>query len=86
MSTEVSIFKQQTDLAIGKRSSRLADELSKASSGATVWQGKRIQTNTNGSFKRLVNGEQLGDAVAGEINVIIIWTLPTVSRTFYEEE
>jgi len=86
MSTEVSIFKQQTDLAMGKRSSRLADELSKASSGASVWQGKRIQTNTNGSFKRLVNGEQIGDAVAGEINVIIIWTLPTVSRQFYAEE
>lgn len=44
---------------------------------------RRIQTNTNGTFKRIVNGEQIGKAVRGEINVIIINTLPKVSRVYY---
>ncbi len=47
---------------------------------------RRIQTNTNGTFKRLVNGEQIGDAVRGEINVIIVAALPKVSRVFYKEQ
>jgi hypothetical protein len=44
---------------------------------------RRIGTNTNGTFKRIVNGEQIGDAVRGEINVIIVDALPKVSRVFY---
>lgn len=44
---------------------------------------RRIQTNTNGTFKRIVNGEQIGKAVRGEINVIIVNTLPKVSRVYY---
>jgi hypothetical protein len=44
---------------------------------------RRIQTNTNGTFKRLVNGEQIGNAVRGEINVIIVGALNEVSRVYY---
>lgn len=47
---------------------------------------RRIQTNTNGTFRRLVNGEQTGTAVRGEIDVIIIAALPKVSRIFYAED
>jgi hypothetical protein len=43
----------------------------------------RIQTSTNGTFKRIVNGEQIGKAIRGEFNAIIIAMLPKVSRVFY---
>ena len=81
MSNEVSIFKQAgaVSTSVGRRElSELAKSL--ASSGTT---SRRIQTNTNGTFKRLINGEQIGDAVRGDINVIIVHALPKVSRTFY---
>lgn len=81
MSNEVSIFKQSgaVSTSVGRRElSELAKSLS--SSGGT---SRRIQTNTNGTFKRLINGEQIGDAVRGDINVIIVHALPKVSRTFY---
>jgi hypothetical protein len=55
--------------------------LAKSVSPAGV--GRRIQTNTNGTFKRLINGEQVGNAVRGDINVIIVHALPKVSRVFY---
>jgi hypothetical protein len=84
MSNEVSIFKQQSEVIASNRApSALSQELAKSSSGIT---SRRIQTNTNGTFKRLVNGEQIGDAIRGEINVIIVWALPTVSRVFYKEK
>jgi hypothetical protein len=44
---------------------------------------RRIATNTNGTFKRMVNGEQIGNAIRGEFNAIIVDALPKVSRTFY---
>jgi len=51
-------------------------------SGLTM---RRIQTNTNGTFRRLIGGEQVGKAIRGEFNGIIVALLPKVSRTFYEE-
>jgi hypothetical protein len=44
---------------------------------------RRIATNTNGTFKRIINGEQIGNAIRGEFNAIIVDALPKVSRTFY---
>jgi hypothetical protein len=44
---------------------------------------RRIATNTNGTFKRVINGEQIGNAIRGEFNCIIVDALPKVSRTFY---
>jgi hypothetical protein len=44
---------------------------------------RRIATSTNGTFKRMVNGEQIGNALRGEINCIIVDLLPKVSRQFY---
>jgi len=83
MSNEVSIFKQSgaVSTSVGRRElSELAKSM--ASSGVT---SRRIQTNTNGTFKRLINGEQVGNAVRGDINVIIVHALPKVSRVFYAE-
>lgn len=82
MSTEMSIFKQQdTKLKEGRELSSLAQSLKTA--GPTI---RRIQTNTNGTFKCIVGGEQVGDAVRGEINLIIIGALAKVSRVFYKEK
>jgi hypothetical protein len=60
-----------------KRITKLGKSLASAS------MSRRIQTNTNGTFKKLVNGEQIGNAVRGEINLIIINALPKVSRVYY---
>jgi len=78
----LAIFKQQSEVAtVGQR--QLSDL---AKSLATSTTSRRIQTNTNGTFKRIVNGEQIGNAVRGEINVIIVHALPKVSRIFYKEK
>lgn len=78
--SNIAIFKQPNSPANTGR--RELSELAKSliGGGAT---NRRIQTNTNGTFKRIVNGEQIGKAARGEINVIIINTLPKVSRVFY---
>jgi hypothetical protein len=80
--SNVAIFKQQGAVTVsgGRQLSELAKSL--ASSNTT----RRIQTNTNGTFKRIVNGEQIGNAIRGEINVIIVGALPKVSRIYYKEK
>lgn len=77
--SNVAIFKQQG--AVATAGSRQLSDLARSLS--TVSTSRRIQTNANGTFKRLVNGEQIGNAVRGEINVIIVHALPKVSRVFY---
>lgn len=81
MSNEVSIFKQPNAVSTRREISELAKSLASAGGGGLI--NRRIQTNTNGTFKRLINGEQIGDAVRGDINVIIVHALPKVSRVFY---
>lgn len=84
MSNEVSIFKQPGAVSTGigrGQLSELAKSMATGGGGGTT--SRRIQTNTNGTFKRLVNGEQIGDAVRGDIDVIIVHALPKVSRVFY---
>lgn len=76
--SDVTIFKAGAVATAGKRElSDLAKSLSSTSTS------RRIQTNTNGTFKRIVNGEQIGNAVRGELNVVIVHALPKVSRVFY---
>lgn len=80
--SDVAIFKQPGAVTTtGKR--ELSDLARTLASSTTT---RRIQTNTNGTFKRIINGEQIGNAVRGEINVIIVNALPKVSRTFYKEK
>lgn len=80
--SNITIFKNQNEVAtsIKRESSEFAKSL------ATTNTTRRIQSNINGTFKRIVNGEQIGDAIRGELNVIIINALPDVSRTFYAEK
>lgn len=79
MSNSISIFKQAG--AVSTASSRGVSALGQ--SLASTLNTKRIQTNTNGTFRRIINGEQVGNAIRGEFNAIIIDALPKVSRTFY---
>lgn len=80
--SNVAIFKQQSDVAVS--GNRQLSDLAKSLAVST--SSRRIQTNTNGTFKRIVNGEQIGNAVRGEINVIVVGALPKVSRIFYKEK
>ena len=76
---ELSIFQQPNTAVSASR--REPTALGKALASETTM--RRIATNTNGTFKRIINGEQIGDAVRGSLNVIIVDALPKVSRTFY---
>jgi hypothetical protein len=80
--SNIAIFKQQNAVAVS--GNRQLSDLAK--SLATSTTSRRIQTNTNGTFKRIINGEQIGNAVRGEINVIIVGALPKVSRIYYREK
>jgi hypothetical protein len=76
---EVSIFKEGR---VATRGPRELTELGKTLSAST--NIRRIQTSTNGFFRRMVNGEQIGKA-ARDVDLIVISALPKVSRTFYAE-
>ena len=78
--TNLAIFKNQTVVSVGVQ--REPSEFAKATMGSNNY--RRIQTNTNGTFKRIVNGEQVGNAVRGEISVIIVAWIIGFSRTFYK--
>jgi hypothetical protein len=75
--SNITIFEEPNSLPTVRRESRLADKIS---SGNSL---RRIQTNTNGTFKRIVGGEQIGKAVPHELNVIIVDMLKDVSREYY---
>ena len=78
--SNVTIFEDQSSLPTVKRESRLADKIS---SGTSL---RRIATNTNGTFKRVVNGEQIGKAVPHELNIIVVDMLKDVSREYYASD
>jgi hypothetical protein len=75
----ITIFKQGDLPSTGQRQ---LSELGKSLAAART--SRRVQTNTNGTFKRIINGEQVGNAVRGEINVIVVAALPRVSRVYYK--
>jgi hypothetical protein len=81
--SNVTIFKSK-DTVVSAGPRELSDFAKSLSTGGTT--SRRIQTNTNGTFKRIINGEQIGNAVRGEINVIILHALPKVSRIYYAEK
>jgi hypothetical protein len=77
--SNLTIFKQAG--AVSTAAKRELSDLAKSlATGSNV---RSIKTNTNGTFKRVVNGEQIGKAIRGEFNAIIVDALPKVSRTFY---
>lgn len=77
--SNIAIFKNQTAVT----NSEMAGLTDLAKSLNTGGKIRRIQTNTNGTFRRVVGGEQIGKAIRGEFNAIIVAMLPNVSRTFY---
>jgi len=77
--TNLTIFKDSNAVSTGRgRESALSQTLN--SGGGTY---RRIQTSNTGTFKRLVNGEQIGNAKRGDLDVVIVGALPKVSRLFY---
>lgn len=78
MSNEVSIFNSR---AVGVRSEQRLTKLGQSLASSST--SRRIQCNINGTFKKLVNGEQIGNSVRGSIDVIIIAAQPKVSRVYY---
>lgn len=76
------VFKDPNASLVPSARARETTELGR--SLGSSFSSRRIQTSTNGTFKRIVNGEQIGPAVRGEINVIVVGALPKVSRIFYE--
>lgn len=82
MSNDISIFTGQTGVATGNRQSALAQKLAVSSSGSN----RRIQANINGTFRKMVNGEQVGNAIRGEFNAVVVGMLTDVSRIFYKEK
>ena len=76
--SNLAIFRDQNTVSNVRRP---LSDMTKAV--ATTTSVRRIQTNTNGTFKRIVGGEQIGKAIRGEFNAIIVSMLPKVSRTFY---
>jgi hypothetical protein len=81
MSNEVSIFKNQTGVST-RRHSALAEQL-KASS--TIYS-RRIQTSNKGFFRKIINGEQVGEPIRDEFEAIIVNMLPKVSRIYYKDK
>lgn len=78
---EVTIFSKNDVTVSGSRESALKNVFK---SGPLT--SRRVQANINGTFKRIVNGEQVGTAVRSEINVIILNALPSPSRVFYADK
>ena len=77
---DLTIFKDQTK-AVAKTGERKLTKLGEKV--ATQNTTRRIQANTNGTFKRIVGGEQIGKPLRGELNVIIVNLLAEVSRVYY---
>lgn len=77
--SNLTIFKQEGAVSTVARR-ELSDLAKSLAAPRTV---RSIKTGTNGTFKRVINGEQIGKAIRGEFNAIIVDALPKVSRVFY---
>lgn len=80
--SNVTIFKQNNAVSTAAKHGMTA----LGQSLAQTTTSRRISTNTNGTFKRIINGEQVGTAIRGEFNAIIVDVLPKVSRSFYASD
>lgn len=78
--SNLTIFKNPGAIAASALPpSKLGQQIADNSSGGY----SRITTNTNGTFKRIINGEQVGKAIRGEFNAIIVDMLEKPSREYY---
>jgi hypothetical protein len=76
--SNLTIFADASSVPTVRRQSKLLDKM--GSSGGSL---RRIGLNTNGTFKRIVGGEQIGKAVPHQLDVIIVDMLAEPSRQFY---
>jgi hypothetical protein len=76
--SNLTIFQDPSNLPTIRRQSKLLDKM--GSSGGSL---RRIALNTNGTFKRIVGGEQIGKAVPHQLDVIVVDLLTDPSRQFY---
>jgi hypothetical protein len=76
--SNLTIFSEPSNVPTVRRQSKLLDKM--GSSGGSL---RRIGLNTNGTFKRIVGGEQIGKAVPHQLDVIIVDLLSEPSRQFY---
>lgn len=76
--SNLTIFQDPSNLPTVRRQSKLLDKM--GSSGGSL---RRIALNTNGTFKRIVGGEQIGKAVPHQLDVIVVDLLTDPSRQFY---
>jgi hypothetical protein len=79
--TDLITLKNNVPARSERRTSRLAEKI--AGGGSSL---RRVATNTNGTFKRIVGGEQIGKAIPHQIDVIIVDMLPDVSREYYSAD
>jgi hypothetical protein len=79
--TNLTIFKNPNAVAVALPPSKMGTQIASGMGGYN-----RIATNTNGTFKRIVNGEQVGKAIRGEFNAIILAMLDKPSRSFYAKD
>ena len=82
MTNNVSIFTQQDAASTERRLTALGQQLA----SKTAITSRRIQANINGTFKKMVNGELVGNPIRGEFNAIIVGMLTDVSRIYYSEK
>ena len=77
MSTDMTIFQDPGDLVVIGEPTALAEKV------RPDFESKRIRASANGTFRRIVNGEQLGKPVKTAMDVILINFLSDISRQFY---
>jgi hypothetical protein len=84
MSNEVSIF--SNDLPAEQRATTELSELAKSLLGSrNLYVNRRIVVK-KGTFRKLVNGEEVGGKLEGPLNVIIVNALPGISRQYYAND
>jgi len=75
---ELTIFDQPTDGEFVRRESGRKDRM-----GGNGITSRRIKLSNGRTFKRVVNGEEIGRAVEKQLDVIIVDWLAEPSRKFY---
>lgn len=77
--SNLTIFEESSNLPTVRRESRRMDRMSSGGGGTM----RRIQLSNGRTFKRVVNGEQIGKAAHDTLDVIIVDWLAKPSRKFY---
>lgn len=77
--SNITIFDEPSNLPTVRRESRRMDRMAGSGSGGL----RRIQLSNGRTFRRVINGEQIGKSASDELDVIIVDWLAEPSREFY---